>query len=96
MEVKEAVRQAKRYVSDLFADEKITGIALEEVDFDHDSNAWRITIGFMHPSHGETVINARIISPWLRPLERSYKVVHINDETGQVESMSDRFFAPAE
>ncbi len=96
MEVKEAVRVARKYVFDLFSDERVTDIALEEVDFDHDSNAWRITIGFMHPSYGRNAADARIISPWLRPLDRSYKVVHISDETGQVESMSDRFFAPAE
>ncbi len=99
MEVKEAARLAKKYVSDLFADEHITEIALEEVDFDHDSNTWRITIGFLHPSRRaqpKNVLEALGSNPWLRPLERSYKVVHINDETGRVESLKDRFLAPAE
>ncbi len=96
MEVKEAALLAKKYVSSLFADEKVTGIALEEVDFDHDANTWKITIGFMHPSHGQTARDVHFVSPWFRPLERSYKVVHINDETGHVESLKDRFLAPAE
>ena len=96
MEVKEAAREARKYVSELFADDKATDIALEEVDFDHESNAWLITIGFMRPSPGIKTVDARIISPWLRPLERSYKVVHINDETGKVTALSDRFLAPAE
>ncbi len=96
MEVKEAALLAKNYVSDLFADEHITEIALEEVDFDHDSNTWRITIGFLHPAHAKTLLADQTTSPWLRPLERSYKVVHINDETGKVTALKDRFLAPAE
>jgi hypothetical protein len=96
MEVKEAARLAKQYVSDLFAEEGITGIALEEVDFDHDANAWKVTIGFMQPAHARNRLDATTASPWLRALERSYKVVRINDDNGGIESVMDRFLAPAE
>ncbi len=46
MDVKEAVKVAKLYVADLMADEQISNIALEEVEFDPDSSNWKVTIGF--------------------------------------------------
>ena len=46
MDVKEAVSIAKRYVTDLFAEEAITHVGLEEVVFDEQSGDWKVTIGF--------------------------------------------------
>ena len=44
MDVKEAVLTAKRYVADVFADEGIADIGLEEVEFDEASDVWMVTI----------------------------------------------------
>ena len=49
MDVKEAVRTAKEYLAELFAEETITDVGLEEVVFDDASNEWNITIGFSRP-----------------------------------------------
>ena len=49
MDVKEAVRAAKEYVVDLFDGEEIDYVGLEEVEFDHESDQWKITIGFSRP-----------------------------------------------
>ena len=49
MEVKEAVLTAKRYVADVFADEVVTDVGLEEVEFDEESDVWVVTIGFSRP-----------------------------------------------
>ena len=46
MQVKEAVSLAKRYIQEVFSDEKIDNIGLKEVEFDDKSNIWSITIGF--------------------------------------------------
>ena len=46
MDVKEAVGLAKRYVVDLFSDEEITDVGLEEVVFDEPAGDWRVMIGF--------------------------------------------------
>ena len=46
MDVKEAVRTAKNYVAELFTDETIGDVGLEEVVFNDTSNNWEITIGF--------------------------------------------------
>ncbi len=50
MDVKKAVRAAKAYIIDLiidlYADESIENVGLEEVKFHDQSAAWEITIGF--------------------------------------------------
>ena len=52
MDVKEAVKTAKEYLTDLYQGEEITNVGLEEVVFEDRSNSWKITIGF--PGRGIT------------------------------------------
>lgn len=49
MEVREAVGIAKEYVRELFSDEQIRKLGLEEIDFVDDGphSHWKITIGFV-------------------------------------------------
>lgn len=82
MEVKEAVRSAKAFIDDLFADEQIFHVGLEEVKFNEQGRIWEITIGFYRPW------NRNLQLPNLD--ERSYKIVHIKDEDGQVVSVTHR------
>ena len=46
MNVREAVALAKKYITETFADEKISELGLEEIEFDEGSQTWLITIGF--------------------------------------------------
>ena len=92
MDVKEAVGTARAYVIDLFADEQITDVGLEEVRLDHDADAWRITIGFSRPWDLENNPTSAMCE---KPKGRSYKVVAIDDKTGRVESLKDRFLRPS-
>ena len=85
MDVREAVQKAKEYLSDLFSDEELFNVGLEEVDFD--GVAWRITLGFSRSWDRKGPLVAAIAES--RP-ERSYKVLRIIDETGAVESLKDR------
>ena len=41
MNVKEAVRAANKYITELFADEEVQDLGLEEVVFDETANAWK-------------------------------------------------------
>ena len=91
MDVKEAARMAKSYIADLYADEDIMYIGLEEVVFDPGANTWKITIGFARPWDGLGGRNPITRDVGLR--SRSYKVVDINDGTGQIESIKDRILA---
>ena len=87
MDVKEAVRMAKEYLVELFAEESISDVGLEEVKFEDPSNKWNITIGFSRPwDQKYSLANAL---GGTHP-SRSYKVVRINDDTGRVECLTDR------
>ena len=49
LDVKGAVRAAKDHVADVFADEDIRHLGLEEVEHDDVSRQWRVTLGFSRP-----------------------------------------------
>ena len=87
MDVKEAARTAKGYLVDLFADEEVKNVGLEEIEFDPCSRMWKITIGFSRPWDQKNVLGAAFGEG--RPA-RSYKVMRINNESGDVESLKDR------
>lgn len=97
MDVKEAVRKAIDYVTEMFADENILHVGLEEAVFDESENAWRITVGFFRTwdairGVGELLEGKRDFAAWKR---RSYKVVRIDDKTGKVLSLTHRALVAA-
>ena len=49
MNVKEAAKLAKEYVADLFADEGIANVGLEEIQLGSDGHFWKVTVGFSRP-----------------------------------------------
>ena len=85
MDVKEAVQTAKEYLRELFDDEQISDVGLEEVEFDV-SDKWKITIGFSRYWNKNNL--PAVLSAAGTP--RSYKVVCINNKNGRVESLTDR------
>ncbi len=87
MEVREAVQTAKEYITDLFGDEAITGVGLEEVDLDLGSSEWKITIGFYRPLSQRGTLTTVFGK---EHEARSYKVVSINKQNGHVTSVTDR------
>lgn len=91
MDVKEAANAAKSYLADLYLEEGITNLGLEEVVFDNVSNIWEITIGFSRPWDQKTALTAALAGG--RP-DRTYKVLRINDQDGNVMSLKDRLLAP--
>ena len=83
MDVRNAVRVAKSHVEDLFADEGINDLGLEEVEMEQGAY-WKITIGFTRPW-------SRTVGTVLGGVDnRSYKVVRIRDKDGIVLSLKDR------
>ncbi len=87
MDVKDAVRKAKQHIQELFEEEEITHIGLEEVEPSADETCWRVTIGFSRP--WDFSRNASSAISGGHP-GRSYKVVTIDEESGQVISVRDR------
>ncbi len=62
-------------------------VGLEEAEFESISNTWKITIGFSRLWDQKNVLRAALGEG--RP-SRSYKVMRINNESGDVESLKDR------
>jgi hypothetical protein len=83
MDAKSAVELAKNHIADLFAQEGLFNLSLEEVDYDDAREQWRITVGFSR-SWDNQVFNAR----------RTYKIVTI-DKDGNVLSVKNRETADA-
>ena len=87
MEVREAVGTAKQYVCQLFMDEEIADVGLEEVEFDEVTDHWKVTIGFSRPWDQKNPLTSSFSKT--RP-GRSYKLLVIDDKTGHMDSLSDR------
>ena len=86
MDVKEATKTAREYVAEVFADEGITNLGLEEVVYDVESERWRITFGFARPwdRQGDMGVRMGLKAP------RAYKILRIDDGTGRVVALTDR------
>ena len=92
MDVKEAVAVAKSYLAEIYTDEAIEHLGLEEVEFDDRSDTWCITLGFSRP--WDRRVGVMLREP--RASARSYKVVRIDDDSGEVQSLKDRILTAAE
>lgn len=92
MEVKQAIQTAKSYVSDIFCDEGAFNIGLEEVEFS--GSRWEVTIGFSRqwdkPPRNPFSAMTSLEQPDLRAVNRTYKVVEIDDESGEVIGVRNR------
>ena len=88
MDVREVVRTAKLYVSEMLADEQVSNVGLEEIDHDTESNNWLVTIGFSRPWN--SVRDSVSILTGDSAVKRVYRVVTVNDSTGRVLSMKKR------
>lgn len=83
IDAKEAVKIAKSYFLDLFNDQLLTNIQLEEVERTEDGKFWRVTIGYDRGSENQ-------LRSILGETPRYYKVVTVDAFTGQAESVKIR------
>lgn len=77
MDVKEAVALARQYLKEVFAEEKIVNLGLEEVEYDDAQHLWSITLGFSRPWDDNS--QGRVATFLGTPIKREYKVVKIDD-----------------
>jgi hypothetical protein len=89
MDVKEAVATAKKYIAELFADESLSDLGLEEVSLDEEREQWLVTVGFARPWDKAASGFAAALQTGLNP-RRSYKIVRISDKTKEVISLTNR------
>jgi hypothetical protein len=91
MDEMEAVAAAKKFVNEIYADEKVTNLGLEEIEYMATRGNWVVTLGFSRPwntprTRAQEVLEnlGAVSSP-----RRSYKVVTIAED-GTILSMKNR------
>ncbi len=93
IDVKQAVRAAYAFVNDIYAEQNqpLNNLRLEEVEQSDDSHYWLITLGFDRPVEGATGAYAGLsASVGVPQVVRDYKILKVDAETGEVESMKIR------
>ncbi len=96
MDVKDAINIAKTYITEVFADEHVSNLGLEETEYDAGTGGWSVTVGFARPWNTprtraqEVLENLGAVSG----LRRTFKVITIADD-GTVISMKNRTTAEA-
>jgi len=88
MNVKDAVKKAIEYIADVFESENPENIGLEEVVLNEDDDVWEVTIGFSRPwdyPKGGLITGLQAQNP-----KRQYKVVRIDNKSGEVKSIKIR------
>lgn len=89
MEVKEAVNIALVGVADLFEDQELSNLALEEVDYDAVKRQWLITVGFSRPWELNPPGGALAQLAGNSKTQRSYKIVKVDDNLRKVVSVKN-------
>ena len=86
MNAREAIEVARKHFVEIFADEEITEVGLEEVEFERDDSVWSITIGFRRPWQHLAKPGAFRLSPPVR----TYKIVKVRDADGTLVTIRHR------
>ena len=88
MNVKDIVKYAINHINDLFADENISNLGLEEVEFNSDIGEWEVTVGFSRPWDYPKGSLATITGEG--KANRTYKIITVKDISGEVISVKNR------
>jgi hypothetical protein len=96
MDVKMAIAEAKKYLHEVYADEQVTNLGLEEVEHDPASGTWAITLSFSRPWNTPRTLAQEVLENLgaVSSLKRSCKVVTLADD-GAILSMKSRVRADA-
>jgi hypothetical protein len=84
VDVKEAATPALHYLKELYSEEKLENIRLEEVWLSEDERYWYVTIGYDSPLPAQDPLAV------LRPPAREYKLFKVRTEDGRVVKMKVR------
>ena len=71
-----AIKIARKYFDDIYQNEEINNLELEEIVCDKDSNEWRITFGYDADADKAVEKTSRV-----------YKVFHIDGDEGAFKGM---------
>ncbi len=91
IDVRQAAQAAKTFARDLFVDEDLRHLRVEEVEFSADQRLWNITLGWVEPAvRASASLIPMHADGGLQKLPRVYKLFSIDAETGAVQGMKIR------
>lgn len=76
----------EKNLAEIFSEEAISNLGLEEVEFDEPSSVWSVTLGFSRPWDLSRGAVAAIVGQG----RREYKIVRIDDRTEKLLSIKNR------
>lgn len=91
--MKDAVSTAKTMIRDLYDDERLEALALEEIELvtDGDTECWAVTLGFFRPK--SVTVKTGALGMMLQPTQienRDFKKLYFNADTGAFVRMEIR------
>ncbi|MDX1970651.1 MAG: hypothetical protein SFV23_26005 [Planctomycetaceae bacterium] len=84
LDVKTAIKTAMRFVGEVFEDQPIADLRLEEVEFDESTDQWGVTVSFLRAS-GKNAVEIALGEE----VPREYKRVWLVAATGNVTSLKN-------
>lgn len=90
--IKDAVKAATNFVTELFDASELNDLSLEEVELSNDNDLWYITLGYTRPVTVSTSPHSlRPLQDLTRPTaERVYKIITVRADNGQPVAMKMR------
>ena len=83
LDIKQAVARAKEHAIEVFGDDKIADLLLEEVDYADGPPTWKVTVSFIRPEQSQgSLASFRLL--------RTFKVVHLDALTGDLQRVTHR------
>jgi hypothetical protein len=91
IDLKQAVQAATTFARDLFVDEDLRHLRVEEVELSPDQRLWNITLGWVEPAvRAKPSLIPDYDEVGLQKLPRVYKVFNVDVESGAVQAMKMR------
>lgn len=90
LSVKSVVQKAISHAGELFANEGISNLGLEEVDYDSENRVWIVTVGFSRSWDSPLGALSTVIrqNSGIGP-NRSFKIIRISDADGEILSVKN-------
>ena len=82
MDVKEAVAKAKGFIAEVYADEQISNVGLEEIEHDARRMIWTVALSFSRPWNAPRTRAQEVLESMggASNAKRSTKVVSVSEE----------------
>jgi hypothetical protein len=85
--IKQAVATAYDFLQDIYEEQNISDVMLEEIDSSHDDKYWLVTLGFNREQPSVTPLQALSLQ---KNMGRVYKVIKVDKKKGKSVSMHIR------